>query len=61
MVRVRPSPYPHGSTSGRCAGLLHVVEAETDVAGVGRRGVGRRARALRTVRVHVNVERFHET
>lgn len=59
MVRARP--HSHGSTRGRGAGLLHVVEAETDVAGVGRRGVRGRARALRAVRVHVNVERFHET
>ena len=59
MVRARP--HSHGSTRGRGAGLLHVVEAETDVAGVGRRRVGGRARALRTVSVHENVERFHET
>ena len=49
------------SARGRRAGLLHVVEAEADVAGVGRRRVGRPRRALRAVRVHVNVERFHET
>ena len=59
---VRAVRRPHcGSTGGRGAGLLHEVEAEASVAGVGRRGVGGRGGALRTVRVYVNVERFHET